>query len=584
MRRWRRALALCLALLLVSVWTGAAGAWDKGFYKFKDLGTLAGDYTEAWGINDKGQVVGESHVPFGQGSGAFVWTKKDGMNDLGIRAPLHPADYASSVGYDINNDSVVMGTRDYGPGDAVWLWTAKDGQQELGFGADICLVHTINDRNALVVTLNIKPYIWTPQGGLQELEGPQGPIDYGYANDINDKNEAVGLRIGGTAVWEACRWTADGVYQAIIPGADALAINARRQIAGVLQENGHVFVWTEKEGAKDLGFRGWAYRLNCKGVLVGSYEVAADVQHAFVWTEHEGLLDLNDLVDKPGWVLQVAHDMNELGQIVGRAIDPDGNVRAFLLTPAGNTPAGKCVKVEPSQGCCVTFEQVSEAGDTSITPNPEVPALPEGYTALGVSADISTTATCSGNMTLCFSYDDTDLSPAQEAKVKLLHWDGAAWEDATSALDTEANQVTGQAASLSPFVVAVAPLDAEGATGGGSKTGGGGCFIATAAFGSYMEPHVKVLRAFRDRFLLPSALGCALVRAYYTYSPPLADLIARHEALCTLARLALLPFVVVSYLALQLGPAFTVALLISLWLVVVLISPFVLRRTRGATT
>jgi hypothetical protein len=35
--------------------------------------------------------------------------------------------------------------------------------------------------------------------------------------------------------------------------------------------------------------------------------------------------------------------------------------------------------------------------------------------------------------------------------------------------------------------------------GGG---GGGGCFISTAAYGSWMEPHVNVLQKFIDRFLL----------------------------------------------------------------------------------
>ena len=44
------------------------------------------------------------------------------------------------------------------------------------------------------------------------------------------------------------------------------------------------------------------------------------------------------------------------------------------------------------------------------------------------------------------------------------------------------------------------------ATGGGTTVtsdggGGGGCFIATAAYGSLMEPHVKILRDFRDKCL-----------------------------------------------------------------------------------
>ena len=46
-----------------------------------------------------------------------------------------------------------------------------------------------------------------------------------------------------------------------------------------------------------------------------------------------------------------------------------------------------------------------------------------------------------------------------------------------------------------------------------------------------MEPHVKILRDFRDRFLLGNMAGKGFVRLYYTYSPPIADFIAGHDNL-----------------------------------------------------
>jgi uncharacterized repeat protein (TIGR01451 family) len=73
--------------------------------------------------------------------------------------------------------------------------------------------------------------------------------------------------------------------------------------------------------------------------------------------------------------------------------------------------------------------------------------------------------------------------------------------------------------------------------------GGGGCFIATAAYGSPLESHVQALRAFRDRYLQRTAVGRAFIRYYYLHSPPLAAVIAGHPWLRFLVRMLLTPLV-----------------------------------------
>ena len=69
---------------------------------------------------------------------------------------------------------------------------------------------------------------------------------------------------------------------------------------------------------------------------------------------------------------------------------------------------------------------------------------------------------------------------------------------------------------------------------------GGGCFIATAAYGTETAEQLDVLRAFRDQVLLQSPIGSRFVSLYYKTSPPIADFISEHSILRAVVREALI--------------------------------------------
>jgi hypothetical protein len=99
------------------------------------------------------------------------------------------------------------------------------------------------------------------------------------------------------------------------------------------------------------------------------------------------------------------------------------------------------------------------------------------------------------------------------------------------------------------------------ASGGG---GGGGCFIASAAYGSFLDQHVGALRSFRDRWLTRNPIGKYIVTTYYSLSPQAAGWIRAHENIRALTRIALTP--VVALAAIELDRTFVICMALLLLL------------------
>jgi prepilin-type N-terminal cleavage/methylation domain-containing protein len=77
------------------------------------------------------------------------------------------------------------------------------------------------------------------------------------------------------------------------------------------------------------------------------------------------------------------------------------------------------------------------------------------------------------------------------------------------------------------------------------------CFVTTAAWGDADHPVVEVLRQFRDRILVHTAPGEALIRYYYEVGPSLASAIEDKPFACLIVRVLVLPMAGLAFLALS---------------------------------
>jgi hypothetical protein len=207
---------------------------------------------------------------------------------------------------------------------------------------------------------------------------------------------------------------------------------------------------------------------NSSGVIVGSVALGDGRRHAVVYSD--GVLrDLNDLVIGATAELADATAISDnglIGAMTDRAATTNPSA-AMLLTPQpvtpppGYTPPGAAVNVElvvalpggSASSVALTFSEVATAGQTSVSASDQGPPPPSGF-KLGDPAvyyDVTTTAAFNGSVRLCLGWTEGQFQ--NEMAIRLFHYEGGAWVDVTSSVDTANNIACGTTTSLSPFAL-----------------------------------------------------------------------------------------------------------------------------------
>ena len=279
-----------------------------------DLGTLdGGSFSHATGINDQGQVVGYGGINaygpmFREFTQGFIW-QNGGMQPLGaLYCPCSfNQRYGTSAAYGINSAGQAVGDSETVRGETIrhaFLW--QDGaMQDIGGGAggwSISYAYAINLQGQVVGRFDDRAFLW--QDGARQDLGTLPGHAFSAARAINIQGRVVGESVASTGTdGSAFRWEAGVMCDlGVLPGdpySQANGINALGQIVG-------------RSGTRD-------------GVS----------SRAFVWQD-DVMRDLNSLVPAgTGWELRSASAINNPGQIVGSGI-LNGQPRAFLLSPGGS--------------------------------------------------------------------------------------------------------------------------------------------------------------------------------------------------------------------------------------------------------
>lgn len=320
-----------------------------GSYQVVFLGELReAGATTAHGLNNYGQVVGESGGIDGAGVSAF--TRKAGGTIQALEG-LEGGDYSQAFG--VNDHGLIVGASDSSSTLQAVVWMPNGKTQEIGTlpGDTASQATGVNNRGQVVGyssgASGVHGFLWTKKGGMRGLQGLSGSV-YSQALAINDSGEIVGVSGTHAALWIPGQAALD---LGTLPGdttSCAVGINNHGQVVGISSRSHriHGFFWTKSGGMRDVGVLpggnddSVAFGINDAGQVVGQ---AGDGEgfRAFVWTVEQGLQDLNASVPSEADVhLVCAFAINNHGQIAAYGGPADVHVhhfnapRAYLLTPS----------------------------------------------------------------------------------------------------------------------------------------------------------------------------------------------------------------------------------------------------------
>jgi probable HAF family extracellular repeat protein len=318
-------------------------------YEVIILGTLGGERSYAYAINDSGQVVGQSFTADSQAR-AFLWDKDNGMQDLGVlEIPGNPGRPYYSCATGINNSGQVVGYSGYADGpEYAFLWE-NGHMSSLGtLGGRKSSAAAINNRGQIVgsstnLNGNTRAFLWD-NGIMQDIDTLEGRTTHAYG--INDHAQVVGeFYKPSNEHFNGCTWV-NGLFTDLGEideyGSLAEAINNSGIIVGRVtfrREGGGIVsqaVKWENYQMINLGYleypESFAHAINDSGQIVGSSRVIRGNSshfHACLWQNGE-IIDLTHF--SPEEAPSQAYDINSSGQVVGY-VEMGGTYRAFLMTP-----------------------------------------------------------------------------------------------------------------------------------------------------------------------------------------------------------------------------------------------------------